>query len=49
MAFADGLTFAVWLNGELSGACCAFFGGPYSESRFFGEGVGIAVRTTTRN
>ena len=44
-AFADGLTFAVWLNGELSGACCAFFGGPFSESRFFGEGVGIAVRT----
>jgi len=44
-AFADGLTFAVWLNGESSGACCAFFGGPYSESRFFGEGVGIAVRT----
>ena len=45
MAFADGLTFAVWLNGESSGDCCAFFGGPYSESHFFGEGVGIAVRT----
>jgi polar amino acid transport system substrate-binding protein len=44
-AFADGLTFAVWLNGESSGGCCAYFGGPYSESRFFGEGVGIAVRT----
>jgi polar amino acid transport system substrate-binding protein len=44
-AFGDGLTFAVWLNGESSGACCAFFGGPFSESRFFGEGVGIAVRT----
>jgi polar amino acid transport system substrate-binding protein len=44
-AFGDGLTLAVWLNGESSGNCCAFFGGPYSESRFFGEGVGIAVRT----
>jgi polar amino acid transport system substrate-binding protein len=44
-AFGDGLTFAVWLNGESSQGCCAFFGGPYSESRFFGEGVGIAVRT----
>jgi polar amino acid transport system substrate-binding protein len=43
-AFADGLTFAVWLNGESSANCCAFLGGPYCESRFFGEGVGIAVR-----
>jgi|SRR5579871_3303955 len=43
-AFADGLTMAVWLNGELSGDCCSFTGGPYGESRFFGEGVGIAVR-----
>ena len=44
VAFADGLTFAVWLNGGGSANCCAFFGGPYTESRFFGEGVGIAVR-----
>jgi polar amino acid transport system substrate-binding protein len=44
-AFGDGLTFAVWLNGESSQDCCAFLGGPYTESRFFGEGVGIAVRT----
>jgi polar amino acid transport system substrate-binding protein len=44
-AFGDGLTFAVWLNGEASDNCCAFFGGPYGESRFFGEGIGIAVRT----
>jgi polar amino acid transport system substrate-binding protein len=43
-AFGDGLTFAVWLNGESSGDCCAFLGGPYCESRFFGEGVAIAVR-----
>ena len=44
-AFGDGLTFAVWLNGASSGDCCAFFGGPYCESRYFGEGIGIAVRT----
>ena len=44
-AFGDGLTFAVWLNGESSQNCCAFLGGPFCESRFFGEGVGIAVRT----
>jgi len=44
-AFGDGLTFAVWLNGESASGCCVFLGGPYCESRFFGEGVGIAVRT----
>ena len=43
-AFADGLTLSVWLAGESSGDCCVFKGGPYTESRFFGEGVGIAVR-----
>jgi polar amino acid transport system substrate-binding protein len=42
--FADGLTLAVWLAGEDSGGCCAFKGGPFTESRFFGEGVGVAVR-----
>ncbi len=44
LAFADGLTFAVWLNGAASADCCGFLGGPYTESKFFGEGVGIAVR-----
>jgi polar amino acid transport system substrate-binding protein len=43
-AFADGLSLSVWLAGESSGDCCVFKGGPYTESRFFGEGVGIAVR-----
>ena len=42
--FADGLTLAVWLAGDASADCCVFKGGPYVESRFFGEGVGIAVR-----
>ena len=42
--FADGLTLAVWLNGEAAADCCLFKGGPYTESRFFGEGVSIAVR-----
>ena len=27
-----------------AGDCCVFRGGPYLESRFFGEGVSIAVR-----
>ncbi len=44
VAFADGVTFSIWLNSEAAANCCEFRGGPYLESRFFGEGVGIAVR-----
>lgn len=44
LLFGDGISLAFWLNGTDSGGCCAFVGGPYMESRFFGEGVGIAVR-----
>jgi polar amino acid transport system substrate-binding protein len=42
--FGDGLSLAVWLNSAASGDCCAFRGGPYTESRYFGEGVGFALR-----
>ena len=44
IAFGDGVAFALWLNGTDASGCCAFRGGPYTESRFFGEGVGIALR-----
>jgi len=44
LLFGDGIALAFWLNGTDSGGCCVFRGGPYMESRFFGEGVGIAVR-----
>ncbi len=44
LLFGDGISLAFWLNGTDSGNCCVFRGGPYLESRFFGEGVGIAVR-----
>ena len=44
LIFADGLTISVWTGGEDAAECCAFRGGPFLESRFFGEGVGIAVR-----
>ena len=30
--------------GTDSAECCAFSGGPFVESRYFGEGIGIAVR-----
>jgi polar amino acid transport system substrate-binding protein len=44
LLFGDGIALAFWLNGTDSAGCCVFRGGPYIESRFFGEGVGIAVR-----
>ena len=44
LLFGDGISLSFWLNGTDSAGCCEFRGGPYTESRFFGEGVGIAVR-----
>ena len=44
LLFGDGISLALWLNGTDSAGCCAFRSGPYLESRFFGEGVGIAVK-----
>jgi polar amino acid transport system substrate-binding protein len=44
LLFGDGIGLAFWLNGTGSAGCCAFRGGPFLEDRFFGEGVGIAVR-----
>jgi len=44
LLFADGISLAFWLNGTDSENCCAFRGGPYLDSRYFGEGVGIAVK-----
>lgn len=44
LLFGDGISLAFWLNGTDSAGCCEFRGGIYIESRFFGEGVGIAVR-----
>jgi len=44
LVFGDGIALSFWLNGTDSANCCVFRGGPFLESRFFGEGVGIAVR-----
>jgi polar amino acid transport system substrate-binding protein len=44
LLFDDGIALAFWLNGADSADCCAFRGGPFLESRYFGEGVGIAVK-----
>ena len=44
LLFGDGIALSFWLNGTDSGGCCVFRGGPFLESRFFGEGIGIAVK-----
>jgi polar amino acid transport system substrate-binding protein len=44
LLFGDGIALAFWLNGTDSAGCCVFKGGPFTESRYFGEGIGIAVR-----
>ena len=44
LLFGDAISLAFWLNGTDSESCCSFRGGPYMDSRYFGEGIGIAVR-----
>ncbi len=44
LLFGDGIALSFWLNGLDSAGCCAFRGGPFLESRYFGEGIGIAVK-----
>lgn len=46
--FGDGITLMFWLNGTTSENCCEFRGGAYAESRYFGQGVGIAIRRGER-
>ncbi|HWW48239.1 MAG TPA: transporter substrate-binding domain-containing protein [Xanthobacteraceae bacterium] len=44
LIFGDAIALSLWINGTDSAECCTFSGGPFIESRYFGEGVGIAVR-----
>jgi polar amino acid transport system substrate-binding protein len=44
LLFDDGIGLAFWLNGTASKACCEFRGGPFMEPKYFGDGVGIAVK-----
>ena len=48
LLFGDGIALSFWINGTDSGGCCAFAGGPFFESQYFGEGVGIAVKQGQR-
>lgn len=45
--FADAVGLAFWLNGTASAECCVFRGGPFTESRFFGEGYAMVFRPGT--
>jgi polar amino acid transport system substrate-binding protein len=42
--FDDGIISEFGFLANEGQDCCAFRGGPFTESRFFGEGVGIAVK-----
>jgi polar amino acid transport system substrate-binding protein len=44
LLFGDAISLAFWLNGTDSENCCAFRGGAYMDNRYFGEGIGIAVK-----
>ena len=44
LLFGDGIGLAFWLNGTDSANCCKFVGGPFTESRYFGEGIGVGVK-----
>ncbi len=42
--FGDALSLSYWLNGAEADGCCVFRDGPYTDPRYFGDGVGVAVR-----
>lgn len=43
--FGDAVSLSFWLNGAEAAKCCAFKGGPFVDPAFFGDGMGIAVKT----
>jgi polar amino acid transport system substrate-binding protein len=49
LVFGDGIGLTFWINGVNSDGCCEFRGGPYLDAKYFGEGVGIAVKRGNRN
>jgi polar amino acid transport system substrate-binding protein len=42
--FGDGIGLSLWLNSPTGERCCRFLGGPFFESRYFGEGAVMAFR-----
>ncbi len=43
--FGDAVALSFWLNGSGAQGCCAFFGGPFIDRAYFGEGLTIASRS----
>jgi len=41
--FGDGMQLGFWLASPGAAGCCTFAGGPFLESRFFGEGFAVAI------
>lgn len=46
--FGDAVALSFWLGGDTAQACCAFRGGPWLESSYFGEGLRIGVAKGNR-
>jgi polar amino acid transport system substrate-binding protein len=44
LLFGDGISLMFWIQGTDSNRCCEFKGEGYTEAKYFGDGVGIAVR-----
>ncbi len=44
LLFGDGISLMFWIQGTGSNRCCEFKGEGYTEARYFGDGVGIAVK-----
>jgi polar amino acid transport system substrate-binding protein len=42
--FGDAISLSYWLNGAEAGGCCIFRDGPFTDPKYFGEGIGIAVK-----
>ena len=42
--FGAATTLSYWLNGSEADNCCEFRGGAFTDPRFFGDGLGVAVK-----
>jgi polar amino acid transport system substrate-binding protein len=48
LLFGDGISLMFWMNSVTADGCCEFRGGPFLDPKYFGEGIGIAVRKGDR-
>lgn len=42
--FGEAIGLSFWLNGAEAANCCKFKDGPFTDPRYFGDGVGVAVK-----